>query len=177
MSISDWLRKKLGQKPSQEMVPFLDPEIGRVVQIPASELRPGAVRVHLQNTNEVVWVLAEQLRVSEIKHPEFEEEIREYIRQIQDAFAEHRPLSFEEWEEGFRRDNNPEREIALWLHTADVYTAFADDEPDVGRRDEIYACIIACLTTGRDAVWHVFQPKFLSRAEAEQIVSRFFGKG
>jgi hypothetical protein len=114
MGLGEWLRKLFGgRRPSQEMVPFLDVESGRVVRIPASELRIGAVQVQLQGTREVVWALPQQLRPGNIKHPEFDEGIREYIRQIQAAFAEQRPLSLEEWEEGFRRDAHPEREIAL----------------------------------------------------------------
>jgi hypothetical protein len=52
------------------------------------------------------------LRQGEIRHPPFDEELRAYIRDIQAAFAEHRDLSFEEWEDGFRRDAHREREIA-----------------------------------------------------------------
>jgi hypothetical protein len=44
------------------MVPFLDVEGRRVVRIPASELRPGAIQVRLQGSDEVVWALPEQLR-------------------------------------------------------------------------------------------------------------------
>jgi hypothetical protein len=35
---------------------------------------------------------------------------------------------------------------------------------------------VACLTTGPDTVWHVLRPAVLSRAEAEQVVRRFYGK-
>ncbi len=90
--------------------------------------------------------------------------------------TEQRPLSFEEWEDGFRRDANPEREIAMWLHAADVYTAFAGDEPAADRRRDVYRCIVTCLSCGPDAVWHVLRPEVLNRAEAEQVVNRFFGK-
>lgn len=179
MGIGDWLRKKFGGRPpAPEMVPFLDVEAGRVVRIPAAELRPGAIQVRLQGTEEVVWALPEQLQLhqGEVKHPEFEEGIRDYIRQIQAAFAEHRPLSFEEWEDGFRRDANPEQEIALWSHAADVYTAFATNEQSADRRQDTYRCIVTCMTTGPDDVWHVLRPQVLSRAEAEQVVNRFFGK-
>ena len=38
MGLGNWLRKTFGgRQPSQEMVPFLDSEAGRVVRIPASE--------------------------------------------------------------------------------------------------------------------------------------------
>jgi hypothetical protein len=177
MGIGDWLRRAFGgRRPSQQMVPFLDVEAGRVVRIPASELRPGAVQVRLQGSEEVVWALPDQLRQSEVRHPEFGEDVRDYIRRIQAAFAEQRPLSFEEWEEGFRRDADPEREIAIWLHAADVYTALTADEPSADRRRDVYRCLVACMTTGPDAVWHVLRPELLSRQEAEQVVRRFFGK-
>lgn len=178
MGLGDWLRKLFGRRSArQEMVPFLDAENGRVVRIPAAELRPGAVRVRLLNTGEVVWALPEQLQMGEIKHPEFDEQTRDCIRQIQAAFAEHRPLSFEEWEDGFRRDTTPAREIAIWLHAAEVYTAFVESEPSVERRRDIYRCVVTCMTTGPDEVWYVLRPQVLSREEAEQVVGRFFGSG
>jgi hypothetical protein len=158
------------------MVPFFDVPSGRVVQIPASELRPGAVQARVPGIEGLVWLLPDQLQQGEVKHPPFEDGVRAYIRQIQEAFAEHRSLSFDEWEDGFRRDASPEREIAIWSHAADIYTAFAGRERSAERRRDIYRCIVACLTSGPDAVWHVLKPEVLSRAEAEQIVSRFFGQ-
>lgn len=176
MGFGDWLRKVFSGRPSQETVPLFDTKAGRVVRIPASELPPHAIQVHLQGSDEVVWALPEELRQGEIKHGELEEGVRDYIRQIQAAFAEHRAVSFEEWEDGFRRDANPEREIAFWLHAAEVYTAFAANEPAAERRRDVYRCVVACLTTGPDGVWQVLRPEVLSRAEAEQVVNRFFGK-
>jgi hypothetical protein len=176
MGLGDWLRKVFGRKPPRETVPFYDVESRRVVRIPAAELRPGAVRARVQGIEEVVWVWPDQLEPSEVKHPPFAEDVRDYIRQIQATFAEHRPLSFEEWENGFRRDANPAQEIALWSHAADVYTAFAGTEPSAARRKDLYRCIVACLTAGPDGVWHVLRLEALSRAEAEPVVNRFFGK-
>jgi hypothetical protein len=62
------------------------------------------------------------------------------------------------------------------LHAADVYTAFAGTEPDVDRREDVFRCVLACMINGPDAVWQVLQTQVLSRAEAEQVVNRFFGK-
>jgi hypothetical protein len=176
MGLGGWLRKLFGgRRPSEEMVPFLDAEAGRVVRIPASELRPGALRARLQGSDEVVWMMADQLHPGEVRHPEFEEGVRDYIRHIQAAFAEHRPLSFEEWEEGFRRDAHPDQEIALWSHAADVYVACTAGEGAPERRRDVYRCVVTCLATGPDDVWRVLRPEVLSRAEAEQVVNRFFG--
>lgn len=177
MGLGQWLRKIFsGRNQSQEMVPFFDVPSGRIVRIPVSELRSGVVQVRLQGTNEIVWAIPDQLHEGNLKHPEFEEEIRAYIRQIQSAFAEHRLLSFEEWEDGFRRDADPAREIAFWSHAAEVYLEFANQEPSPARRDEVYRCIVACLTTGPADVWKVLRTKALSRTEADKIVNRFFRK-
>lgn len=175
MGFRRWWRVLFGRD-SPEMVPFLDAATGRVVQIPASELRPGTIQVRLQDSGEIVWALPEQLHHDEIKHPTFDEGVRDYIRQIQSAFAEHRAISFEEWEDGFRCDDNPDREIALWSHAADVYMAFAVNEPSAERRRDIYRCLVACLTTGPKDVWKVLRPQVLRHAETEAIVKRFFGQ-
>jgi hypothetical protein len=173
----DWLKRRFGSGGSgAKTVPFYDVESGRVVQIPASELRPGTVQAQVQGIEGLVWLLPDQLKQGEVKHPEFDEGIRDYIRQIQAAFAEQRPLSFDEWEDGFRRDANPEREIAIWSHAADVYAAFAGNESSAKRRRDIYRCIVACLTSGPEVVWHVLKPEVLNRSEAKMVVNRFFGK-
>jgi hypothetical protein len=177
MGLGDWLKRVFGGRGrSVEKVPFFDVDSGRIVQIPASELRPGVVQARMQGIEGLVWVLPDQLKQGPVIHPPFEEDVRAYIRQIQEAFAEQRALSFDEWEDGFRRDAHPEREIALWSQAAVVYTALVGRESSAERRRDLYRCIVACLTTGPDAVWHVLKPEVLSRAEAEQVVNRFFGK-
>jgi hypothetical protein len=118
----------------------------------------------------------EKIQQFGIKHPPFDESVRADIRHIQEAFVEHSPLSFNECEYMFRCDTNPEQEIARWSHAADIYAEFAASELSAERRRDIYLCLGACLTSRPDAVWHVFKPEVLSRAEAEQIVNRFFGK-
>jgi hypothetical protein len=175
MGLGDWLGRLFGGGGRQQMVPFLDVDHGRVVQIPAAELRPGAVQVQIQGIEGLVWVLPQQLKQGELKHPPFGEDVRAYIRQIQTAFAEHRPLSFDEWEDGFRRDATPEREIAVWSHAADVYQASVGGESSPERRKDVYRIIVTCLTTTPDSVWHVLRPAVLSREEAERVVNQFYG--
>ncbi len=103
------------------MVRFYDVDNQRVVLIPASELVPGVVQAQVQGIDGLLWIDPSKLQQGEIKHPPFPDEIRDYIRNIQYAFKEHRDLTFEEWEDGFRRDGNPANEIALWSHAAEVY--------------------------------------------------------
>jgi hypothetical protein len=139
MGLRDWFKRRFGSaRNTTDNVPFFDVESGRVVHIPASELRPGVVQARVKGIEGLVWLLPDQLKPGELKHPPFPESIRAYIRQIQEAFAEQRCLSFDEWEDGFRRDAHPESEIAMWSHAADIYTAFAGSESSAERRRDIY---------------------------------------
>ncbi len=178
MGLSHWLSNVFhGRRPSEKMVPFLDPRTKRVIQIPASELRPGAILAQKVGSKEADWMMTEDLELGPIRHPEFNEEVRAYIRQIQDAFAEQHPLSFEEWEGGFRRDVDPAPEIALWLHAARVYKAFTDQEPSFARRRDVYCCLITSMgACSPEAVWYTYRPEAISRHEAEQVVRMYFDK-
>jgi hypothetical protein len=159
-----------------DTVRFFDVDTGKVVTIPAAELAPGAIRARVQGIEGIVWLLPDKLQQGDIKHPPFAEDIRQYIREIHAAFAEHRQLSFDEWEDGFRRDANPTPEIALWSHAADVYLALTGGEPDADRRRDVYRCIVACMNATPDTIRMVFTPEVLSRPEAEQVANRFYGK-
>jgi hypothetical protein len=159
-----------------ETIRFYDVDTGKVVTIPASELAPGAVRAQVHGIDGIVWLLPQKLEPGGVKHSPFDEGVRDYIRKIQAAFAEQRPLSFEEWEDGFRCDANPGPEIALWLHAADVYSGFADGEPSAARRQEVFRCIVTCMNASPDTIWRVFKAEALSRHEAEAVIARFYGK-
>ena len=136
MRFVDRLKHLLGGHPTPEMVPLLDAS-GRILQIPLSKLQPGMIQMRIMGREGLVWARPEHLKMGDIRHPAFDEGARAYIRSIQEAFAEHRPLSFEEWEDGFRRDTRPEEEIAIWSYAADVYRAFADNELSAERRKDV----------------------------------------
>ena len=157
------------------MVRFYDVACQRVVQIPPAELRPGCVQARIQGIEGVVWIAADDVKEGPVRHPPFGEDLMSYIRDIQAAFAEHRPLTVEQWEEGFRRDVHAEREIAGFSYAADVYRRFTASEPSAEKRRDVYRLLITCMTTSPDAVWHVAKLDALSRPEAERIVRRFYG--
>jgi hypothetical protein len=120
--------------------------------------------------------MPEQLEAGDVRHPPLDEQVRTYIRNIREAFVEHRPLSFEEWEVGFRRDANLPQEIAIWSHAADVYRAFGEKEVAPEGREDIYRVIVTSLAATPDTVWQILELKVLNRREAERIVRRVYGK-
>ncbi|TWT32626.1 hypothetical protein [Blastopirellula retiformator] len=175
MGLGDWWKRLFPRTDSSnDTVLFYDVEAEHPVRIPKRELRPGAIQVQVQGIDEVVWILPDNVQQGPLRHEPFDDEVREMIEQIQATFAEHYALSFDQWEEGFRRDADPAQEIAVWLHAGEVYRQFAADEPSADRRQDIYRCIAACLTASHDTVWNVLEPQALSREEAKRIVDCYF---
>jgi hypothetical protein len=177
MGLANWMEGLFrGRRSAPETVLFLDVS-GRITQIPFSAVGPGMIPVRLQGREETVWAMTEHLTASsELRHPPFHEQVRSYIRNIQETFAEHRPLSFYEWEIGFRQDANAWQEIALWSHAADVYRAFGEKDLSPERRKEVYRVIVSCLAATPDTVWKILELKVLNRREAQRIVRRVYGK-
>jgi len=95
--------------------------------IPLAELAPGWLKIRLVcetgERDEVVWVNPQEAKQSaNVRHPPFDEARLKSIRNIQVAFRDVRPLTFEEWELGFRCDLVPDSEIALWRWMAYKFT-------------------------------------------------------
>ena len=176
MGLRNWFNRLISKQESPDAVPYYDVDSKTIFRIPRRELRPGTIEVQIQGMDGLVWVLPNQLQPGPVKHKPFDDDIRDYLRQIQSAFAEHRDLTIDELEDGFRRDANPEREIALWLHAADVYVQSTVDEQLEDRRVDVYRCIVACMTTSPDSVWNVLETRTLDRDETRRVVDRFYGK-
>jgi hypothetical protein len=179
MGIRDWYkgRRSSDRGPDDrpvEMVRFFDAPTGQVVRIPATELRPGILQARIEGVDGVVWVAPDQLEPNEICHPPFDGDLLASVRRIHATFAAHCSLTFAQWEEGFRRDADPEREIARCVHAVNVYTTFTQDESDPTRREDVFRTVVACLTASADSVWHVLQTQSLTRREAQRVIDRFF---
>lgn len=176
MRLFSWLKRRRGGKPNaSDRVKFYDFSTQQLAEIPASELRPGCIEMRVEGIEGVVWGLAESLKAGPIRYAPFDEETRAVLREIRDTFSEHMNLSLEEWEDGFRRDKNPEREIALFVHGGKIYREFVSSDASTTLRKEIYGLIVACMSSSPESVWHVVTLDTLSRKQAEKIVSSFYG--
>lgn len=155
------------------LVPYYDFQNRKIVEIPVSELSANAIQVQVDGIEGLVWVNAGELKQSEPRHPPFSEQRRSYVQAIHEIFSEHRDLSYAEWEDGFRRDANPDSEIAIWLGAAEIYKQFTSDEDDFNRRSEVHKTLIACLTTTYETIWDVLRLEHLTESEAQKIIDRF----
>ena len=99
------------------------------------------------------------------------------MRQIKGALDEVHSLSLDEWEDGFRRDRDAEREMAIWLHIAQVYVHLRGNKSLAsGERQDVFHILLACANNPPERVLATAGVQVLSPPEAEAVMAEFFGK-
>jgi hypothetical protein len=174
-----WFKKdKSPDKPAKpDYVKVLDTESQTIISIPASELAPFMVEAQVDGVEGTVWVDARELHPSDYKHPPFSEDIRDLLWEIKASIDEFYCLPLEEWEDGFRRDTNPEQEIGIWLHLARLYRRLTTTRDlSLEQRQDYFRLLVTCMNSPAEHVLKVFSPSAISIVEAQNVIDEFFGR-
>ena len=156
-------------------VKVYDFETKEVFTIPSAELAPGMVEAEVEGVGRV-WVDAKQATMDGgYRHEPFSEDIRDRLREIKEALDEVHPMTLQEWEDGFRKDTHPEKEIAIWLRLAERYKAFTEEkEFSQGQRREVFNVMLACtMSPGKELVLETVTLSAITREEALDAIEAF----
>lgn len=148
--------------------------------IPIAELGHGMIEVKIVGVGRA-WISPSQLAVrtetGPICHPPIGDEQRKLIKErIMEPLSEVYPKTLNEWEDGFRRDINAEREIARWLVVVERFEAFANANClDKAQRKAVFGLMLHCtLVPNRAAFWATVQrPQSLTQQQVEQVIAKF----
>lgn len=170
-----WLKNLFKEK--EEVVKVYDPKTKTVTEMAASQHTPNMVQAQMEGSEEIHWIDAGQLKMGERQHESFPEEVRDIIKDIKLKLDEVYPMSLEEWEDGFLRDLNPEPEIALWLHIANIYNELTTSQILIFEQKQEYFRVLAtCMNSPRERVLQLADPKLIAKVEAEKVIAKFFGE-
>lgn len=158
-------------------VKLYDFKTQKVTEIPASELAPGMVQADVAGVG-VVWIDADSSGINTdtpFRHAPFDAEKREIMLEIKSILDEVRPMTVEQWEEGFRRDENMEREIGLWCRIAFKFAHLTKDG-DLSRQQKLdyFRLLLACVNGPREHVLETAMPTTISKARALKAIDYFF---
>jgi hypothetical protein len=163
------------RREARPFVRMLDLDTGKITSIPAAELAPGMIRVMLEGQEGEFWVDAGKAKASPYRHPPFDEHTRDYLRYLQETLSEVDPVTLEEWEDGFRRDIDWERELTMWLYLAQHYLRLTENrQRSLGYKMDIYQVLLSCLNNPREQILTVVHLQEMTRNEAEEIIRVFF---
>lgn len=120
-----------------------------------NERNRGYDAVIQEGLSEGVAVGQDKVGFSGHRHGPFDDDIRAMLEGLRVTLAEVYPLSLDQWEDGFRRDAEPAREIALWLDLAGTYRRLVEEvfqHLESEHRAAIFRVLLAALTSEEAAL-------------------------
>jgi hypothetical protein len=116
------------------------------------------------------------LEPNEIVHDSLSEAQIANIKRIQDVFSEVNSSSLEETINDFRRDQHPDKEIAIWLKMADAYQRFTsrtERKIEQNKKRAAYELVLLRSMMAEEEVLEKSKTEFLTRDEIKEILSYY----
>jgi hypothetical protein len=156
---------------ADKMVRVKDPASGEIVIIPFSQIPPGMIRTYDAACGAEIWQKPGELEAGELRHPPFPPDTMALIEEVRQTFEDVYPQTLAEWEQGFRRDMNPHKEIGLWLFMGELYCRFTTGRPlDADQKTDIFRTILTAVNNGTKYVLATECPRTLSKKRIRGIV-------
>jgi hypothetical protein len=157
-----------------EEVEVLDVETGKVTNVLMSTLGPEMVRV--ESDGKIYWANVHQLQESDYRHEPFEGERKKNIEFIKASLSEVNSNTYAEWESGFRRDENPDKEIEIWKYIISVYNKYSSIHHTQEQKNDIYLIAVTCSYSNQDVVLGQLTLQSLDIEEAKEIIGAYYKK-
>ena len=167
-------REDADQRPDEERVAVYDFDHQEILWVSMDDLPARFLQVQMEGVDHPVWVDPERLRQGQYQQPPFGPEVRAVFAQLKASLDEVYPRTIDEWEDGFRRDRNPEKEIAIWLHIAEVYETFTCGRPlSLEAKQDYLKVLLACGTMPHEHVLKRVSLPALTEDEAAAAIAAY----
>jgi hypothetical protein len=143
-----------------------------VYLVSEDKLGPEMIRVSLDG--KIYWANANQLTQNTYQHPPFEGELKQRILNIQKELETVNSQSYAEWEDGFRRDQNPKDEIAIWERIVAVYRMLSKNYQDISTKREIYRLTVMCSYSQPSVVQKQANNQLVSVEVVQEIIAEYY---
>lgn len=119
-------------------------------------------------------VNATDLKPNEIQRDQLSEEQLRRIKKLRETFAEVDRSSLEKWIDNFKRDADPDSEIAIWERVAVAYTNYCSQRQLTleAKGDVFRVLVLRSMTSDEEAV-KTLKLKVLSADEARKIMREY----
>ena len=120
-----------------------------------------------------------EIRMNEIVHDELTDEQLAQIKKIHSTFQEVDKTSLEQTITDFKRDLNPDNEIAIWLNMAKAYQNYlnsVNNTIDLNTKIEVYRLILSRSMMSDDEAIKNSNLTLLTKAEAEKVLKFYTAK-
>ncbi len=116
------------------------------------------------------------IQVSEVVHDSLTTDQVQRIKKIQSTFAEVCPVSLEETITNFKRDQNPDSEIEIWLQMAKAYEKYLsgkNNKLDLNTKKEVYKLILSRSMMSDEEAIANSKLTILTEKDAKEVLSYY----
>ncbi len=153
-------------------VEVYDIDTGKVSLVPQESLGAEYVRIDLEG--KIFWADSNKLKQNEYQHPPFEGERKERVSKIHQNLKDVNNNSYLEWEDGFRRDANPDNEIKIWEHIISTYQKYVSELSSQQEKNDIYQVAVVCSYSEEDVVLDQIRISSITKKKAKAIVYDYY---
>jgi hypothetical protein len=126
------------------------------------------------STNENVWIDLNQIQQGPIVRDSLTPKQLEQIEYLYNTFHEVDATSKEKWIEDFKRDQNPDREIEIWMMMANAYTNYClKAEFDLNIKKEVYQVVLLRSSVTEEEVLKHLNLVHLTNEDASEIMQYY----
>jgi Glu-tRNA(Gln) amidotransferase subunit E-like FAD-binding protein len=121
-------------------------------------------------------VSIDSLTMSPEVHDSLNDDQTTKVKKIYNAFSEVNPSTLEETISNFKRDQNPDNEINVWLNMATTYENFISTRPsklDLDKKKEVYKLILIRSMMSADEAKSQAGLKLLNDNEIKEILDGY----
>ncbi len=129
---------------------------------------------HQRSNTNVQWVNANQLHPGPVRHERLTNTQIERIKKVQLVFAEVDNSSIDKWIEDFKRDADPDNEIASWERMAAAYSNYVrgKDLPPEAKQDVFQIVLLRSGASEVEMLRHL-KLKVLTEEDAKKIIAGY----
>ncbi len=130
---------------------------------------------HTENQNSrIERVNISDLKMPSIRHEQLNDDQLRRIKKLQETFAEVDKSSLETWIDNFKRDMNPDKEIAVWERIAKNYTKYISQrELSLEGKEDTLKTLLMCSMSSDEEDIKLLKLKVLSQDEAQKMCQEF----
>ena len=140
-------------------------------------LLAGCDRASTSSDSTTQWIDPNKLEAGPIRHTNLTEDQTSRVQSIQKIFSEVDPSPIEKWMEDFKRDANPERELAMWEGMATAYATYtASNSLTLGGKKEVFQVVLSRSGAPDAEVLKHLDLKILTETDARKIMALFTTK-
>jgi len=116
------------------------------------------------------------IQMNEIVHDSLTIEQTKKIERIQSTFAEVYPVSLEETITNFKRDQNPDSEIDVWLQMANAYKKYLNSNQgklDLNTKKEVFTLLLSRSMMSEEEAIAKSKLTILNEKEAKEVLKYY----